>query len=199
MNPRAVLAQLARSLALVALTLSCQRLQPAAPTRPWPEVRREKWAASLHGYTPAMKESSVTKIGAAQGEFTDYVASIHNRLHPIFADWFLAALDLRPKTDPVNGERLSTSIEVVLDANGKILRLGVLKTSGVDEFDVGALESMWRASPFAKPPRETVSIDGRVYVHWELWREPYYACSTYFGKVFILRPARPSRVPSALQ
>ena len=93
---------------------------------------------------------------------------------------------------PLNGEKLSTSIEVVLGRDGKILRLGVIKPSGVDAFDAGALETMWRASPFAKPPKEIVSIDGRVYVHWELWRHPYYACSTHFGKVFILRAARPT-------
>jgi hypothetical protein len=62
-------------------------------------------------------------------------------------------------------------------------------------FDVGALESVQRASPYGAPPREIVSPDGNVYLHWEFWRDPNYACSTYFAHPYILR-FKPTNAPT---
>jgi TonB family protein len=181
-------------LASIALSLSCQR-QPAhgatteaPPAHPaWPGVPRERWAGSLQGYESPLR-GIATRSGAAQGEFTDYIAAIHDRLHPIFAERFLASLEELPESHPLNQERLNTWIEVVLNRDGRIARLGIVHSSGVEDFDIAALEAMSQASPFGKPPRKIVSIDGRVYVRWQLWRHPYYGCSTDFGKAHILRP-----------
>jgi TonB family protein len=184
-------------MAVIALSISCARhaAQPgtreAAAHTDWSRVPREKWAASLHGYRSPLQAVTVIKNGDAQGEFTDYISAMHDHLHPIFIDGFLASLEQLPADDPLNEEKLNALIEVVLRGDGKIARLGILRSSGVEEFDAGVLEAMWRAAPFGKPPREIVSIDGRVYVHWQLWRHPFYACSTYFGKAHVLRGAKP--------
>jgi TonB family protein len=191
------LRRIAPSLASIALSFSCTH-QPAHPpaneTPPanaaWTKASRDRWAASLYGYESPLQAITVIKSGAAQGEFTDYVSVMHDRLHPIFTDGFLASLDELPADDPLNEEKLSASIEVVLNGDGSIVRLGILRSSGVEAFDIGVLEAMWRAAPFGKPPREVVSIDRRVYVHWQLWRHPYYACSTRFGKAHVLRGAK---------
>jgi hypothetical protein len=50
--------------------------------------------------------------------------------------------------------------------------MGVVKTSGATDFDLGVLESVSRAAPFGPPPPETVSPDGNVYLHWQLRRDP---------------------------
>ncbi len=182
---------------MLAFCVSCAHPPQPASTEvtpgpaAWPKVPRERWAASLHGYKSALQAVTTVKSGDAQGEFTDYISVIHNRLHPIFTDGFLASLEQLPDHHPLNRETLNAWVEVVLDGNGRIVRMGILRSSGVEEFDLASLEAMWRASPFGKPPREIVSIDGRVYVRWELWREPYYACSTYFGKAHVLRGAKP--------
>jgi len=182
--------------ALFALSLSCQRpaalgassaAQAADPE--WHKVPRERWVASLHGYESALR-GIATRNGDAQGEFTDYISAIHNRLHPIFTGRFLASLEDLPEDHPLSQERLNAWVEIVLNKDGGITRIGILQSSGVEEFDLGALEAMSQASPFGKPPREIVSIDGRVYVQWQLWRHPYYACSTYFGKAHVLRAAK---------
>jgi TonB family protein len=193
----AFLRRVAPWLVSVFLSLSCTRppAHPATSAEPpandaWPKVSRERWAASLYGYESPLRAITVIRSGATQGEFTDYVSVIHDRLHPIFTDGFLASLEELPADHPLNRETLNALVEVVLNGDGKIVRLGILHSSGVEAFDVGVLEAVWRASPFGKPPREIVSIDGRVYVHWRLWREPYYACSTRFGKAHVLRGAK---------
>jgi hypothetical protein len=34
-----------------------------------------------------------------------------------------------------------------------------------------------------------------VYLHWEFYRNPYYACSTYFAHPFMLKPTQESAPP----
>jgi hypothetical protein len=51
-----------------------------------------------------------------------------------------------------------------------------------------------RAQPFGTPPKEIVSPDGRVYLHWEFWRDPWYACSTYFARPILLK-VQPKSAP----
>ncbi|MBI4701915.1 MAG: hypothetical protein HY744_12320 [Deltaproteobacteria bacterium] len=75
-------------------------------------------------------------------------------------------------------------------------------------FDVAALRSVEAASPFGKPPDAIVSPDGRVYLHWEFHRDPYYACTSRFARPYLLKaapadlpdlpgPRRPDAPPSA--
>jgi TonB family protein len=111
----------------------------------------------------------------------------------------LASLDSLPGSHPMNRPQISTNLEIVLDqAEGRIVRMGITKTSGVTAFDIAALESVNRAQPFGPPPREIVSPDGNVYFHWEFWREPYYACSTYFARPYILK-VKPKSAPPAIE
>jgi hypothetical protein len=42
-----------------------------------------------------------------------------------------------------------------------------------------------------------VSPDGRVYLHWEFYRNPFYACSTYFAHPYLLK-ANPESAPPKL-
>ena len=80
------------------------------------------------------------------------------------------------------------TIELVIDAKGNIARMGVVESSGIVEFDANALHSFAKAEPFPPPPRELISRDGHAYVHWRLFRDPMYACSTYFARPFLLQP-----------
>jgi len=61
-----------------------------------------------------------------------------------------------------------------------------VKTSGITAFDVAALDSVQRASPFGPAPSAIISPDGRVYLHWEFHREEAIACSTINASPFML-------------
>ena len=153
---------------------------------------------------PSVKPGNQTALNSARVPFAGYLNMVHNRLHPIFADGFLASLSELPASHPMNDQNLVTHLEIVLDKDeGRIQRMGVTKSSGVTAFDVSALASVDRAQPFGAPPREIVSPDGNVYFHWEFYRIPQYACSTYYAHPYILKtapkpaPGTPGPAPEA--
>jgi TonB family protein len=162
----------------------------------WRTVGIEKWRAAIENYNSSVKPGNQTALNTARVPFASYLNQIHNRLHPIFADSFLGSLENLPADHPLNKPDMRTNLEIVLDKDeGKIVKMGVTRSSGSTVFDVAALESVQNASPFGKPPAAIVSPDGNVYLHWEFYRNPFYACSTYFAHPFMLK-ASPENAPS---
>lgn len=148
----------------------------------WKSQGIERWRSAIENYVPSVQPGNQTALNTARVPFASYLNAIHNRLHPIFADSFLASLDSLPANHPMNRPDIKTHLEIVLSQDdGRVVRMGVTRTSGVTAFDIAALESVQRGSPYGAPPREIVSPDGNVYFHWEFYRNPYYACSTYFA------------------
>lgn len=90
----------------------------------------------------------------------------------------------------MNDPHLVTRVEIVLTKQGTIAKMGIVKSSGVTAFDVGALEAVDRASPFGPVPTPILSWDGHVYLQWELHRDEVFSCSTIGVRPYILvRPA----------
>ena len=163
----------------------------------WQASNFERWRSAIENYVSTVKPGNQTALNTARVPFASYLNAVHNRLHPIFADSFLASLESLPGNHPMNRSDIKTDLEIVLDKDeGKVVKMGVTHTSGVTAFDIAALESVMRASPFGAPPRDIVSPDGKVYFHWEFYRNPFYACSTYFAHPFILKGAPKSAPPS---
>ncbi len=167
-------------------------------------AHRGKWRPSgldrikqqIENYVAHVKLGDTNALNTASVPFARYLARIHNQLHPIFADEFLASLEALPSDHPANNQKIRTVLELVLDKDsGKILESGVVRTSGVTMFDLAALDAMDRAAPFGKPPDAILSPDGRVYLHWEFHRAPEIACTTHYAYPFILKdaPTRPEK------
>jgi len=156
----------------------------------WETNKWEKWRAAIENYDPSVKPGNQTALNAARVPFATYINHIHNRLHPIFAEEFLEALDGLSNAHAFNNPGLVTHIEIVLSKDtGRVVRLGVTKTSGMTAFDIVALNSVTRASPFGKAPEAIVSPDGNVYLHWEFHRDPFDACTTRNARPFMLKDA----------
>lgn len=149
-----------------------------------------RWKSALDNYVPSVRPGNQTALNTARMAFASYLNVMHNRIHPLFADTFLYALDRFSASDPLSDGRLTAEIEIILNrAAGGIERMGVTKSSGNTTFDVSALQSVKRAAPFGTPPPEILSPDGKVYVHWEFHRNKE-ACSTFNARPFMLK-ARP--------
>ncbi len=163
----------------------------------WKFTGLDRWRAAIENYVPGVKPGNQTALNTARVPFASYLNQIHNRLHPIFADTFLSALDRLPADNPLNRPDLHTFLEIVVSrTDGSLVRMGVTRASGVTAFDINALEAVQQASPFGPPPSMIVSPDGNVYLHWEFHRDPNLACSTYFARPFILKgEPRPSVPP----
>jgi hypothetical protein len=159
----------------------------------WQNSSFERWRAAIENYVSSVKPGNQTALNAARSPFGTYLVTIHNRIHPIFAEDFLGSLDSRPANDPINDPTLVTKLEIVLDRDdGHVVKMGVTRTSGITVFDIAALDSVQRASPFGKPPKAIVSPDGNVYFHWEFHRDPVFACSTINARPYLLNTPPPS-------
>lgn len=63
------------------------------------------------------------------------------------------------------GEDLITSLRITLDAQGEIIAVKILGTSGVKELDDAAIESFNQAGPFPNPPKELL-VNGAATIEW---------------------------------
>jgi TonB family protein len=124
---------------------------------------------------------------------------MHVRIHPIFADSFLDSLASLPPTHALSDRKMYTRLEIVLSKDGQVQKMGVVRGSGMTVFDVAALDSVQRASPFGPAPAAIISKDGKVYLHWEFHRDEQYACSTMNARPFLLNnePVGPLVEPPA--
>jgi TonB family protein len=114
---------------------------------------------------------------------------VHNRVHPIFTDQFIASLDQLPPTDPLN-QGLYAVIDLTLEPReGRIAEVSIVRASGVAAFDSGIVDSMRKAAPFGEAPVEIRSEDQQVHFQWVIHRDVRMACSTYFMKPLLLKSA----------
>lgn len=148
------------------------------------------WKPALEGYRPRVTLGNMRPLGRAVVPYAAYLNRIHTRLHPVFTRYLEG---ISPAGAPQRSScHLKVNVEMLLEAaSGRIVQLGVTRSSGVVAFDLRALEAVHRAAPFGAAAAEIVSPDGNVYIHWELHNLPMFACSTYFARPFILKlPAK---------
>ncbi len=154
----------------------------------WTASNFERWRSAIENYVSSVKPGNQTALNTAAVPFATYLNGIHNRIHPIFADNFLGSLDGLPKSHPMNDRKIATWLEIVVSKDGHLVKMGIIKTSGITAFDIAALDSVHRAQPFGPAPGAIVSPDGNVYLHWEFHRDEVYACSTMNARPFLLSP-----------
>lgn len=142
---------------------------------------------TMHDKKSWFGPSKLRPIGAAAVPFAMYLNKIHRKLHPQFADSFLAALDELPRAHHLQQPSLATTVGLIIRGrDGHVLRRSVLRSSGSTAFDISALSAIDLASPFAAAPVAIHSPDGNVYIHWELRRDQM-ACSTMQAHPYLLR------------
>jgi TonB family protein len=177
-----------------------------SPRVPWADVGR--WAARIHRYQrlPTPGERRPLDTYETRFAFAHSMNAMHNKIHPIFADSYLSSIEGLPVDHPLNrpgslvegdwirtlpppdDAGIRTLVEIVLrGTDGAILGLGVVLSSGVDEFDAAVLEAVERASPFGAPPTATLSADGTMRMEWHFFRSLTVACSTINAKPFLFR------------
>ncbi len=159
----------------------------------WTASNFERWRNAIENYVSSVKPGNQTALNTAKVPFATYLNTIHNRIHPIFADSFLGSLDSLPRNHPMNDPKLISKLEIVVSKEGRVVKMGIVKTSGITAFDIAALDSVHRAQPFGPAPGAIISPDGNVYLHWEFHRDEVFACSTMNARPFLLNvPAKPA-------
>lgn len=157
---------------------------PALPAHP---ASAEPPKLAGESYEPSVQMGNTTALNTARVPFATYLNAIHQRVHPIFTDQFLAGLANLPASHPLN-QALRTDVEIVIDhRTGKLVRMGIIRPSGVAAFDVAVTDAVTRAQPFGPAPDIISSPDGNVYLHWEFHRDPMDACSTRNARPYLLK------------
>ena len=160
-------------------TITTSKATPAPPEPPEP---------TGDGYEPVVRVGNTTSLNAVRVPFAAYINAVHARIHPLFAE-AVTSFNQRPPKGFVGGD-LVTRVEIVIEQKtGKIVRLGVFKSSGVTAFDAVVLETFRRAQPLPAAPEAIASPDGNVYLHWDLQRDPFDACSSRNASPFLLKKA----------
>jgi len=138
----------------------------------------ERWRDASENYVASVPPGIKTTLNTGLPAFSTYVNTMHKGIHTVFAESFLGSLSKLRPTSPLNDPGLVTELEIVLTSDGDIAKMGLIGTSGVQAFDIAALDSVQRSSPFGPAPPALLSPDGLVYLHWEFHRDKVDACST---------------------
>ena len=160
----------------------CRAQHEIAPL-PWSSVDPALWSAALIDYEIQWKVGTPRTGELHAMDWARYILGVHDCLHPIFADSFLASLDALPDGHALQRGDLSAEVEIVIQGDtGQLHRIGLERSSGVPVFDAAAVAALSRVFPLDPPPPSLLSSDGRVYMTWEFQRNPMFACSAYFAK-----------------
>lgn len=155
----------------------------------------DDWAvtrAALENFVSNVRVGNQTALRAAASPFAGYIVAMHNRIHRLFADGYLAGLTSLSATSPLNDRSLHTTLEIIVDRDGSVHRINIVRSSGTLPFDVAAMNAVRRAAPFGEAPPAILSGDGKVYVHWGFYRNERQ-CGPFNAEPFILpNPQNPA-------
>jgi TonB family protein len=148
--------------------------------------REENWRkfrAAVENFVDKVKPGNQTALNAAASPFAAYLAEMHRSIHREFAMRFLPSLPVvgGAFADPT----LVTRLEIIVNHDGSLHEVGVVRTSGFSPFDYGAWNAVTRAAPFPEPPKRILSGDGRVYMRWDFYSNERQ-CGTFNAEPFIL-------------
>ncbi len=147
------------------------------------EVEWKQFRAAIENFVPNVKPGNQTALNAAASPFAAYLAEVHRLIHREFAFRFLKDLPL--VGGPYNDPTLYTQLEIIINQDGTLHKVGVIQSSGFTPYDYGAWNSVVRAAPFPEPPKKILSGDGRVYMHWGFNRDERQ-CGTFNADPYIL-------------
>jgi hypothetical protein len=151
-------------------------------------VNVDAWANAISAYRTEANSGRPVAWEGAEGELNAYLDNVHACVHAAFADSFLPSLAALPKEHALSDPSLEATVELVIDGeSGALVKEGIVSSSGVPEFDAAALAAFEHAFPLAPPPASTLSSDGRLYVTWELHRQPEEACRREQARPWKLR------------
>jgi TonB family protein len=168
-------------------SVACTATHPIAEL-PFAAVNVDDWAKAIVGYHPLANAGRPVAWEGVEAELVSYLERVHACVHVAFADSFLRSLATLPKEHPLSDQSLQTTVEIVIDGEtGALADAGVVASSGVPEFDAAAIAAFAHAFPLAPPPAAALSSDGRLYVTWELHRNPDEACRREQARPWKLR------------
>ncbi|MBI5513666.1 MAG: TonB C-terminal domain-containing protein [Deltaproteobacteria bacterium] len=126
---------------------------------------------AIENFIPQVRVGSTTALRTAASPFARYLTAMHRRIHEHFAEGFIPRLAALPDDNALNNRALLTRLEIILEPDGSVHRIGIVRTSGILTFDVAAMQAVRVANPYGEVPAGIRSVDGRLYTHWDFHRD----------------------------
>jgi len=149
------------------------------------EEQRERYQSPLENMVPEVRPGNQTALRSRKHPFAQFIATMHRTIHDKWAYNFLEQLDTMGRSHPLNKPELWTRVEIVLLGDGTIDKVRTVRFSGNMQFDNAAREVVFNSAPYPTPPKEILSPNGKVYIHWAFHRDER-ACGTFGAEPFIL-------------
>jgi TonB family protein len=144
----------------------------------------DHFRAAMENYIAEVRPGNQTALNAAASPFARFLHDMHVRIHQQYVEHYLASLSLNPD-DPLNDMNMHATLEISVNPDGTVDRVGIIETSGQTLFDLGAFTAVYRAQPFPHPPSIILSGDGHAWLHWRFDRGPRQ-CGTWNAEPFLL-------------
>jgi TonB family protein len=141
--------------------------------------------AALENFIPEVKPGNQTALNARAAPFAAYIARMHRSIHRLWGFGQLEDWDELSGSSPFNNQNLETTLEMVLNRDGTIDKVTIVRTSGYLPYDAAAIDVAYTAGPYPDPPREIRSANGKIYVHWHFFRDGRQ-CTPAFTDYYIL-------------
>ncbi len=135
------------------------------------EKRLARVRSAVENFIPEVKPGNQTALNTRAAPFAAYLARMHRSIHELWGFGQLEEWDEKPGSNPFNNQNLMTELEIVLNGDGTVDRVGVVRGSGLTAYDVAAVDVVYSAGPYPDPPRAIRSGNGKVYLHWHFYRD----------------------------
>ncbi len=135
------------------------------------DQRRARVQAALENFIPEVKPGNVTSLNARGAPFAAFIARMHRTIHKHWGFGALEDWDELSGSSPLNNPNLLTTLEIVLDRDGTVDKVTVVRASGYLPYDAAAIDVAYTAGPYPDPPRGLRSGNGKIYVHWRFYRD----------------------------
>lgn len=151
------------------------------------EARDLAMRGALENFISEVEVGNHTGVNAYSDAAATYMARIHRKIHTRWADGYLPYLDTRiPMGSPLRDPSLNTKVEMVINGvTGVVEKVNIVKSSGQTMYDAEAVVIAQTIGPHGEAPREVISPNGKVYIHWNFWRDSRQ-CGTFGASVFIV-------------
>jgi hypothetical protein len=109
----------------------------------------------------------------AGADLKAYLSRVSACAERLFAGSFVPSLKGLPADHPLSDPTLTTTVELVVDGEtGALAEKGVVSSSGVPAFDAAVIATFASVFPLGEISPALLSSDGRLYVTWEVGRDP---------------------------
>lgn len=136
-----------------------------------PSVRQEQShgeVSQTDDYLKDVKEDSTTLLNTKEFIYYSYYdrikKSIQSQWEPRIKNKIIKVF--RSGRHIASSQSHITKVRITLNSKGALLKISVLKDSGIKELDNAAVEAFRLAAPFLNPPKGIIEPDGTIKIDW---------------------------------